>query len=99
MSKVQILSEIEDILTPIFDSYSIRRVVLFGLLAKGSAIDKSDIDLLVDSQLKGLSFVGLIEDLRNVLKREVDLLEVTHIEKGSPIDREIQLTGIMIYEK
>lgn len=99
MSKVQILSEIEDILTPIFDSYSIRRVVLFGLLAKGSANDKSDIDLLVDSQSKGLSFVGLIEDLRNVLKREVDLLEVTHIEKGSPIDREIQLTGIMIYEK
>lgn len=74
-------------------------MVLFGLLAKGSATDKSDIDLLVDSQSKGLSFVGLIEDLRNVLKREVDLLEVTHIEKGSPIDREIQLTGIKIYEK
>lgn len=72
---------------------------MFGSLAKGSATDKSVIDLLVDSQLKGLSFVGLIEDLRNVLKREVDLLDVTHIEKGSPIDREIQLTGIKIYEK
>lgn len=57
MSKVQTISEIVGRLIPIFDAYGIRRAVLFGSLAKGSATDKSDIELLVGSHLKGLSFV------------------------------------------
>ena len=29
----------------------------------------------------------------------VDILDVSHIEKGSKIDREISSTGVTIYEK
>lgn len=76
-----------------------RSAILFGSVAKGTSIGKSDIDLLVDSRLKGLRFVGLIEDVRRATPMPVDLLDVSHIESGSPIDREIKSMGVMIYEK
>lgn len=86
-------------LTPVFSRYNIRKAILFGSVAKGTSTANSDIDLLVDSGLTGLRFVGLLEDVQNAVGTEVDLLDVTHVEKGSAIDREIANTGIVIYEK
>ena len=45
----------------VFDRYGVTWAVLFGSIAKGTATPKSDLDLLVQSDLKGLKFVGLIE--------------------------------------
>jgi hypothetical protein len=54
----------------------------------------------VDSGLKGLSFVGLIEAVKTALGgMEVDMFDVAHIEKDSPLDTEISKTGVKIYEK
>ena len=66
---------------------------------KGTATAKSDLDLLVQSDLKGLKFVGLIEAVREAAGMPVDVFDVSHIERGSLIDREIQATGVTIYEK
>ena len=86
-------------LAPVFDKYGIRRAVLFGSYAKGATNEKSDVDLLVDSGLRGLKFISLREDISRILKREVDLFDVTHIEKNSQIDKEIAATGVVIHEK
>lgn len=92
--------EIKLKLLPVFQEYNVRHAVLFGSYAKGTATHKSDVDLLVDSGLKGLRFVGLIEAVRNALGEiEIDLFDVSHIEKGSIIDEEIAKTGVKIYEK
>ena len=56
-------------------------------------------DLLVDSGLKGLKFVGLIEALRAALDREMDVFDVSPVAKGTEIDHEIAATGVKIYEK
>ena len=53
------VSAIQTILSPVFDRYDISRAVLFGSVAKGTATDNSDLDLMVDSKLRGLKFVGL----------------------------------------
>ena len=75
-------------------------MVLVGSYGKETATGKSDIDLLVDSGLKGLGFVELIEAVRRVLdEKEIDMFDVTHIEKGSLIEDEIMQTGVEIYEK
>lgn len=66
---------------------------------KGSANASSDVDLLVDSGLKGLKFVGLIEALRAALDRKMDVFDVSHVERGTEIDHEIAETGVKIYEK
>lgn len=99
MTGIYTLPQLSQLLSPIFDSYGIRRAVLFGSYGKGSATEKSDIDLLVDSGLKGLRFIGLLGDVQQAVGKEVDLFDVTHIESGSPIDKEIQETGVTVYEK
>lgn len=40
-----------------------------------------------------------MEAVQNAVLLPVNLLDVSHIEKGSRIDREIRETGILIYER
>ena len=99
MNNTYTVSQIQAILVPIFREYNIRKAVLFGSYAKGLAKDKSDIDLLVDSGLKGLAFFGLLEDVVNALGKDVDLLDTSQVISDSDIENEIKATGIVIYKK
>jgi len=40
-----------------------------------------------------------MEAIREAVDMPVDVLDVTHIEADSPIDREIRRTGVTIYER
>lgn len=97
--KIYTVDDIKTALHPIFSSYSVKKAILFGSYVKGMANSKSDIDLLLDSGLKGFSFVGLIEDIRTALDKEVDVFDVSHIAPQSRILYEILKNGITIYEK
>jgi len=99
MSQVYTIPQLQQALFPIFNRHGIRKAVLFGSYGKGTATEKSDIDLLVDSGLKGLRFIGFLDEVQSAVGKEIDLFDVTHIESGSRIDREIQSTGVMFYEK
>lgn len=96
---IQTVKEAQSVLAPVFDEYGIRRAVLFGSIAKGTATDRSDLDLIVDSGLRGLKFVGFIEAVHEAAGMPVDVMDVTHIDKGSRVVREIQKTGVTIYER
>ena len=93
------ITRLQTVLTPVFRDYGITRAVLFGSVAKKTATDKSDLDLLVTSDLHGLRFVGFMEAVRRAAQMPVDILDVSHIERGSRIEREIETTGVTIYEK
>lgn len=93
------IADVRKTLNPVFDLYDITRAVLFGSYAKGTAGPKSDLDLMVCSNLRGLKFVGFIEDLNEAAGIPVDVFDVSHIEAGSRIAREIDDTGVVIYEK
>ena len=97
MQAVYTLAELKNKLDPVFDQYGVRSAILFGSYAKGQANDRSDVDILVDSGLRGLAFFGLSEGVNTVLHIPVDLIDVTQIEKGSEIEREIRQTGVPIY--
>lgn len=84
-------------LAPIFRRHNVRKAILFGSYAKGLAHPNSDIDILVDSALQGLSFVALIEDIRQILNKDVDLFDISHIDSSSDLMNEIRSTGIVIY--
>ena len=92
--------EIKRRLQPIFTSHRIRQAILFGSYGKGAATPKSDVDLLVDSNLRGLKFMGFVEELREALdNKDMDVFDVTHIEPHSRIAEEIEQTGIEIYAR
>ena len=87
-------------LIPLLERYGVSKAILFGSYGKGMASINSDVDLLVDSGLKGLSFVGLVESIREALEdKPVDVLDVTHIMPESRVDNEIKETGVVIYAK
>jgi predicted nucleotidyltransferase len=91
------VAEIKKRLTPIFKNNRVKKAVLFGSYAKGEAGPRSDVDILVDSGLRGLDFVGLIEFVREALQKNVDMFDVGYVKKGSRVEREITETGVPIY--
>ena len=99
MEKVYSVSQLKSTLFPLFRDYGVRKAVLFGSYGKGTATEKSDVDLLVDSRLRRLHFVGFLDDIQRALGKDVDLFDVSHIQPDSLIDREIRQTGVTIYEK
>ena len=92
-------NELQMELRPVFVHYGIKKAVLFGSVSKGTNTENSDIDIMVDSNLKGLKFLGLLEEIRKVSGMEVDLIDISHIEKNSAVENEIRKTGKIIYEK
>lgn len=93
------ISSIRTKLRPIFKAHGVRSAILFGSYAKGNAVNNSDIDILVDSGLKGLAFFGLLEDIVTVLGKNVDLLDTSQVIPNSLVDIEIAKSGILIYEQ
>ena len=99
MEKRYTVSQIRERLTPVFDRNNVRKAILFGSYVKGNATPSSDIDLLVDSGKKGLAFFGLLEDVCENVECEVDLIDVSQIIPGSKVEKEIEETGVIIYEQ
>ena len=93
------IESIRENLTPIFGRYNIKRAILFGSYAKGTATERSDVDIYVDSGLRGLKFFGLLEDVTEALDKPVDLIDKSQIERGSRVMAEIKKTGVLIYGK
>jgi len=91
------IAEIKRRLMPVFRQNGVRRAVLFGSYARGEARPDSDVDILVDSGLRGLAFVGLMGHVRDALQKEVDIFDVFYVKPGSRVDNEIKNTGVQIY--
>ena len=98
-SEIYTIEQLKNMLTPVFKVYGVKRAVLFGSYGKGQARENSDIDLLVDSKLRGLRFVGLIEDVRSIVDKDVDMFDISYVEEDSEIDDEIKKTGVLLYEE
>ena len=62
---------------------------------------KSDIDLVIDSEgtLLNIYFYGLLEELVQKLQKNVDLFEISEIQKDSKIYENIENEGVVVYEK
>ena len=99
MSEVYTIDRLKGVLAPVFKKNKVRKAILFGSYSKGQATAHSDVDLLVDSGLRGLAFFGLMDDVCNVLDCRVDLIDIRDIIPDSRVDREIRNTGVVIYEQ
>lgn len=96
--EIYTVEQLKTMLTPVFRLHGVKRAVLFGSYGKGVAKADSDIDLLVDSRLRGLRFVGLMEDVRSTVDKDIDLLDISHVEDNSKVQEEIKKTGVLLYE-
>lgn len=92
--------EVEDIIQKcekVFEKYDVNFCYLFGSYAKSKAKPTSDVDLLISSNVKGLKFYGLIEEIRTALNKRVDVLDINQLKDNLELTQEILKDGIKIY--
>ncbi len=92
------IERIKSICEPILKKYKVRYCYLFGSYAKGKAKETSDINLVVYTEVTGIQFYELIEELREKLKKKVDLLNQYQIKNNFDLVNEILSDGIKIYK-
>ena len=81
----------------VFEEYPVHYCYLFGSYAKGTATERSDVDLLVSTDVSGIKFYGLAERLREALKKNIDLINVEQLSDNMDLLNEIMKEGIRIY--
>ena len=71
----------------ILSKYKVNFCFLFGSYAKNKATPSSDIDLLIDTEITGLDYFGLIEELRQSLHKKIDLLNINQLDNNQDLLR------------
>ena len=83
----------------VFEQYEVKYCILFGSYSKGVATELSDVDLLISTEITGISFFGIAERLRKVLRKKIDLLEVRQLSNNQQLLDDILRDGIKVYEQ
>lgn len=91
------VGEIKQKCKKIFEKYDVKFCYLFGSYAKANAKPTSDIDLLISTNVKGLLFYGLIEEIRTSLNKKVDVLDINQPKDNMELIQEIFKDGIKIF--
>ena len=79
------IKDIVRLVKPVAEKYGVKAVYLFGSYARGEADEDSDLDFLVfgGEDFKLTMIFALAEDLRDILKKNVDVFEISEINKDS----------------
>lgn len=100
-SKIYTIEELKEMLSEILKKFSVKKAILFGSYAKNTPTPTSDIDLVIDSEgkLLNINFYGLLEELVEKMEKNIDLFEISEIQKNSRIYDDIRKEGVVVYEK
>ena len=81
---------------PVLDNHNIEMCILFGSYAKGRANERSDVDLLIKTDIGGLDFLKLVDELYNALSKKVDLITTKQLTSSQELLEEILRDGAKI---
>ena len=100
-TKIYSIDDIKSVLNEVLKNTEVSKAIFFSSYAKNNQTENSDIDLLIDSngKLKGLKFFSIIDLIREKFNKEVDVIEKSEINKNSRIEKEINKTGVVLYEQ
>jgi len=92
--------EIRNMITPVVQRHPVKRVVIFGSYARGTATAESDLDIMIDSEnmLEGFDYFGIVGTLVKKFPIAIDILEASEIDKNSVFYSNIQRDGVVVYE-
>ena len=97
------IQEIQNRVAPVAEKYGIKAVFLFGSYAKGTASEKSDIDLLVDTSgtaLRSLLALGTFyNDLEAALGKKIDLITIRALEQKAQMPSEAAFRETVMKER
>ena len=89
------LDKLKIILFNVIEKY--KDEISFCYLFWSYAKDESDVDICINTTLTGFRFVGLVENLHQVLKKKVDVIRFNDLKDNLELINEIMKDGIKIY--
>jgi len=91
------IEELRSIVAPVAKKYGVKKVYLFGSVARGDCSEDSDYDFCIERGKIDCIFVlsGFFRDLRNAVGSEIDL--VTTKSVNSEFLNRIMAEGVKIY--
>lgn len=92
------IQDIKALVSPIAQKYKVKEIYLFGSYARGDANEKSDLDFLVlgGENFKLTMIFSLAEELREVLKKDVDVFEINEINRDSDFYHTIMKERLLV---
>lgn len=104
--QVYTIEQIKKLTKPIFEQYGVDKAYVFGSYARGDCSKHSDIDIMIVAKnIRSLLLIGaILEKLKQVLQKEVDLIEEECFEEENldDVDQEfynkIKEERVVIYE-
>lgn len=92
------IQDIKALVSPIAQKYKVREIYLFGSYARGDANENSDLDFLVfgGENFKLTMIFSLAEELRDVLKKDVDVFEINEINRDSDFYHTIMKERLLV---
>lgn len=92
------IQDIKALVKPIAQKYKVQEIYLFGSYARGDADEGSDLDFLVfgGENFRLTMIFALAEELRNVLKKDVDVFEINEINQDSDFYRIIMKERLLV---
>lgn len=92
------IRDIENLVQPIAEKYKVKAIYLFGSYARGEADESSDLDFLVygGENFKLTRIFSLAEELREVMKKNVDVFEINEINEDSEFYNVIMRERLLI---
>lgn len=97
-SNIFTIEDIVSLVKPIVKKYRIKEIYLFGSYARGEADENSDLDFLVfgGENFKLTMIFALAEELREVLKKDVDVFEISEINEDSDFYNAIMKERLLV---
>ena len=97
-NRIFTLENIMTMVKPLAEKYHVKEIYLFGSYARGEADEKSDLDFLVfgGENFKLTNVLALGEDLREVLKKKVDIFEIREVNQDSEFYKTIMREKVLV---
>lgn len=92
------IENIINLVKPVAEKYQVKEIYLFGSYARGEADIDSDLDFLVygGENFRLTMIFALAEELRAVLKKDVDVFEIHEINKDSDFYNTIMKERLLV---
>lgn len=96
--KIYSISELKAIVAPVAERYGVKKILLFGSVARGDCDEDSDYDLCIEWEKKHdmTEFSGFRIDLCEAVGRDVDIVGANSIDPE--LSDIVQSEGIIIFE-
>lgn len=92
------IEKIINLVKPIAEKYQVEEIYLFGSYARGEANADSDLDFLVygGENFRLTMIFALAEELRETLKKDVDVFEIHEINENSAFYNTIMKERLLV---